>query len=85
MLNSRLRLYRLENLLKHENMITVESVKKILSDHSNFPKSICKHVKKGVNDEVSTIGSVIINITDKTLYFTSGNPCENVYMKRTLR
>lgn len=80
LLNSRIRLNRLRKLLHRDRgEITVESVKRALSDHANYPRSICKHVKPGVNEGVSTVGSVIMNLTDKTLQATSGNPCEGGY------
>ncbi|MFH2111136.1 MAG: C45 family peptidase [Candidatus Bathyarchaeota archaeon] len=80
LLNSRIRLNRLRKLLyRDRGEITVESVKKALSDHANYPRSICKHVKPSVNEEVSTVGSVIMNLTDRTLQAISGNPCEGSY------
>jgi isopenicillin-N N-acyltransferase-like protein len=80
LLNSRIRLNRLSKLLHSDRgEITVESVKKALSDHANYPRSICKHLKPSVNEEVSTVGSVIMNLTDRTLQATSGNPCEGSY------
>jgi len=80
LLNSRIRLNRLRRLLNRDvGEITVESIKRMLSDHANYPKSICKHVKPVVNEEVSTVGSVIMDLTDRTLQACSGNPCEGSY------
>jgi hypothetical protein len=36
-------------------------------------------VKPNVNEEVSTVGSVIIDLTNRTLQATSGNPCAGSY------
>ena len=80
LLNSRVRLNRLRKLLlRDRGSITAESIKRALSDHANYPKSICKHVKPTINEEVSTVGSVIIDLTNRTLQATSGNPCAGSY------
>jgi isopenicillin-N N-acyltransferase-like protein len=80
LLNSRIRLNRLRRLLGRDaGEITVENIRRALSDHANYPKSICKHVKPVVNEEVSTVGSVIMDLTNRTLQACSGNPCEGSY------
>jgi isopenicillin-N N-acyltransferase-like protein len=80
LLNSCIRLNRLRRLLGRDaGEITVESIKRALSDHANYPKSICKHVKPVVNENVSTVGSVVVDLTNRTLQACSGNPCEGSY------
>ena len=80
LLNSRIRLNRMRRLLNRDRgNITIDSIRKLLSDHANHPRSICKHVKPAVNEEVATVGSVIIDLTNSTLQATSGNPCEGNY------
>jgi len=58
-------------LKKNAGRITVDMLKGFLSDHVNYPKSICRH-----GDRIKTTFSVIINLTTKTMLMARGNPCE---------
>jgi isopenicillin-N N-acyltransferase-like protein len=76
LLNSRLRLKRVERLLDASfGSIDVGKIKAILSDHSNFPKSVCKHYKPEGELDYGTIGSVVIDVTDRTIWACAGYPC----------
>jgi isopenicillin-N N-acyltransferase-like protein len=76
LLNSRLRLKRLERLLDAAfGTIDVERMKTILADHSNFPKSVCKHYAPESDLDYGTIGSVIIDVTARTIWGCAGYPC----------
>jgi isopenicillin-N N-acyltransferase-like protein len=61
-------------LKKNLGRITVDKMKEFLSDHVNYPGSICKHT-----ESLKTIFSVIINLTTQTMYLAIGNPCEAEY------
>ncbi|MFC2164815.1 C45 family autoproteolytic acyltransferase/hydrolase [Acidobacteriota bacterium] len=65
-------------LLKNNlGKINVDKLKEFLSDHVNYPVSICRHAKK-----VKTTFSIIINLNTLTMWLARGNPCEvkyNVY------
>ena len=65
-------------LLKNNlGKINVGKLKEFLSDHVNYPVSICRHAKK-----VKTTFSIIINLNTLTMWLARGNPCEvkyNVY------
>jgi isopenicillin-N N-acyltransferase-like protein len=62
-------------LLKNSlGRITVEKMKEFLSDHVNYPGSICKHT-----ESLKTVFSVIINLTTQTMFLAIGNPCEVQY------
>jgi isopenicillin-N N-acyltransferase-like protein len=75
-LNSRLRLHRVEALLaRQEGQLTVDGVFAILSDHSNFPRSVCKHADPVHNPDVQTVASVVIDLTAGELHVRPGNPC----------
>lgn len=76
LLNSRLRQARVERLLDagwgaHQP----SSVMAILSDHANYPKSVCKHHAPESELDYGTIGSVVIDVTARTLWACAGNPC----------
>lgn len=65
-------------LLKNNlGKINVEKLKEFLSDHVNYPVSICRHGERG-----KTTFSIIINLNTLTMWLARGNPCEvkyNVY------
>lgn len=61
-------------LKNNRGRITVDLLKQFLSDHVNYPGSICRH---GVY--VKTTFSVIINLTTGTMLLARGNPCEVEY------
>jgi isopenicillin-N N-acyltransferase-like protein len=59
---------------------SVEALKKLLSDHDNFPRSICRHT----NDDSphgfwTTVFSVIMEAEHGRLHVSRGNPCEAPY------
>jgi isopenicillin-N N-acyltransferase-like protein len=77
LLNSGLRLRRVEKLLARGNGAhTVDGLFEILSDHSNYPKSVCKHADPVVNPDVQTIASVVVDLTAGAIHVRDGNPCE---------
>jgi isopenicillin-N N-acyltransferase-like protein len=61
-------------LKKNLGRITVDMLKEFLSDHVNYPGSICRH-----GQWVKTTFSVIINLTTQTMHLAIGNPCEAEY------
>ena len=79
LLNSELRQARVERLLARQATaggVTVEGVFAILTDHSNYPKSVCKHIDSAVNPNVQTIAAVVIDLTAGELHVRAGQPCE---------
>jgi isopenicillin-N N-acyltransferase-like protein len=76
LLNSRLRQARLETLLERAwGEITPACLREIMSDHANYPRSVCKHHTPESDLDYGTIGSVVIDVTARTLWACSGNPC----------
>jgi isopenicillin-N N-acyltransferase-like protein len=61
-------------LKKNLGRITVDKMKEFLSDHVNYPGSICRH-EKGIK----TTFSVIINLTTGMMHLARGNACEVKY------
>ena len=49
-----------------------------MADHSNYPKSISKHHTPESELTYGTIGSVVIDASDRVLWAWSGNPCGGV-------
>lgn len=46
-----------------------------MADHSNYPKAISKHHTPESELTYGTIGSVVIDASDRVLWAWSGNPC----------
>jgi isopenicillin-N N-acyltransferase-like protein len=78
LLNSRLRQNRLTRLIQSSwGTITPESLRAMLADHANYPKSICKHSAPESDLDYGTIGSVVIDVTNRALWACAGNPCRS--------
>ncbi len=78
--NSILRYYRARRLLR-ENYGKISSalLQKILSDHANYPASICKHDGSSV-----TVFSIIINLNELKAWIGRGRPCQTTYFEYKL-
>jgi isopenicillin-N N-acyltransferase-like protein len=77
LLNSEMRLRRVEHLLERaQGAITVDTLFDILSDHSNYPKSVCKHPDPVHNPDVMTVASVVIDLTAGAIHVRPGQPCQ---------
>lgn len=76
LLNSRLRLLRVESLLERSfGAITLDTIRAAMSDHAGWPASVCKHHAPESDLEYGTIGSVLIDVTERRLLACAGNPC----------
>ena len=76
-LNSRMRLHRVETLLdRGRGRHDADSLFAILSDHSNYPKSVCKHHDVEVNPDVQTVASVVVDLDAGLLHVRPGHPCD---------
>jgi len=77
-----IRYNRALRLLKRERgKVTVASLKNILSDHVNYPNSICRHIEQSVPplERYKTIFSIIIDVTHLKVLICHGNPCVGKY------
>jgi isopenicillin-N N-acyltransferase-like protein len=64
--------------------ITLEYIKKCLSDHEGYPDSICSHQDEEAADkhrQWMTVASIIYNLDDLELDVCVCNPCEGEYKK----
>lgn len=85
LLNSRLRHLRVDRLIDAAwGSLGIDALKGIFSDHANYPKSVCKHHVPESDLDYGTIGSVIIDVTTKTLHACAGNPCRAEWRTVTL-
>ena len=63
--------------------ITPDVMMKILSDHNNFPSSICRHPDSSVPPGLmgETLASVIMVPEERKMYIAYGNPCQCEYLE----
>lgn len=79
-LNSRLRLHRLEALLEAgAGEWDARGLRGVMGDHANFPGSVCKHHAPESELNFGTIGSVVIDVSERTLWACLGNPCRGAW------
>lgn len=73
---------RLEKQLKQNiGVLTEDKIKEFLCDHEGYPDSICRH-QNDLDPEharVSTVSSIIMNLSKKEMQVASGNPCSHQY------
>jgi isopenicillin-N N-acyltransferase-like protein len=67
-------------LLDAGETFSLEQVKSALSDHEDFPRSICRHP----NDDprygfMTSVFSIIIDVDQRQMHVTRGNPCSQPY------
>lgn len=70
-----LRAYRLEYLMDNlKDKISVEDMANVLSDHVNYPHSICSHAP-----DFPTMTSTLCDLNKLEMYVSVGNPCGERY------
>jgi isopenicillin-N N-acyltransferase-like protein len=81
LIGSRIRANRANRLLTHADLHTLDTFKTILSDHVNYPYSICSHTDPADSplDRQKTIASLIIDLTALEMHVSWGNPCTEAY------
>jgi isopenicillin-N N-acyltransferase-like protein len=66
--------------------MSLKSFQAILSDHVNYPQSICNHIDE--NDpsleRQQTIASLLMDLTTRTMYVAWGSPCQAEYFSYKL-
>lgn len=80
--DSFVRLGRADKLMRaKKNKITVDDIIDVLSDHVEYPSSICRHddLKLEPGLRMGTVFSMVVNLTSGDIYFCKGNPCELKY------
>jgi isopenicillin-N N-acyltransferase-like protein len=76
LLNSRLRRNRVERLVDAAwGELDLDRLAGIMADHANYPAAVCKHHAPESELTYGTIGSVVIDVTARSLRACAGNPC----------
>ncbi|HWO78522.1 MAG TPA: C45 family peptidase [Bacillus sp. (in: firmicutes)] len=63
----------------NETELDEDHLFQILSNHHNYPYSICRHKPNEPNDAepyMETVFSVVMNLTQQKLWWVKGKPCE---------
>ena len=77
------RLDRMNQMIRAKRgSISVESIQRFLSDHSNHPTSICRHpqttdLQQGLETAGRTVASIIAEPARRRMHVALGNPCES--------
>jgi len=81
LIGTRVRINRAMRLLRKTKYHTPETIKEILTDHVNYPNSICSHSEPEDNplDRQKTVASMIMDLTTLEMQVCWGNPCEGTY------
>jgi len=87
--DSYIRSYRLARMMEENlNNLSVDTIKKFLQDHNNYPNSICRHPDPKavlpIGKMMKTLLSVINSPRERKAYIALGNPCENEYVEYQL-
>jgi len=76
------RLGRIKGLLENrKGSVDLKTCQELLSDHRNFPDSICRHedAKDPEGKQLASVYSAIMDLTGRTLWLTTTNPCSGDY------
>ncbi len=80
LISTRVRFFRARRLLNQTRLHTVESLQAIQEDHVNHPNSICNHSDDGQPlDREKTITALVIDLNNRQMHISWGNPCQNAY------
>lgn len=67
--------------------ISSADIQTVFKDHFNYPNSICRHPdeSKPREEKMQTNSSVIMDLTEQSMWLTKGNPCQSDYERLTLK
>ena len=66
-----------------DRKVSVEDLKRMLRDHANSPRSLCRHQDMSLAPELryETVVSVILDLDAGEMYIASGTPCRARYRR----
>jgi isopenicillin-N N-acyltransferase-like protein len=85
--SSNVRLRRAERLLRRQaGKIDLAGLQTIMRDHVSYPDSICKHddLNDAPHDRSRTLISMIMDLTEMTMWVAPGPPCCGEYLPHRL-
>lgn len=68
-------------LLNQYGRLGFDGIKKVLQDHFGYPDSLCRHRNESSHfyEQWETVTSMIIDLTNRKMLYTSGPPCSQAY------
>jgi isopenicillin-N N-acyltransferase-like protein len=84
--STRLRYARVTKLLSEAGKLDLSGVQKILTDHDDYPYSLCRHPDEAFPPEehYQSVVSVMMDLHQKKLHIAPGPPCQHQYQTLTL-
>jgi isopenicillin-N N-acyltransferase-like protein len=84
--NTIARLYRAYNFLRMKDKIGQDELIGIMSDHLNYPTSICRHSDESIDPRLQdkTIAAFIAHPGERKILICRGNPCCGEFAEFTL-
>jgi isopenicillin-N N-acyltransferase-like protein len=84
-----IRSHKLFHLMeRHYGNISVDIMKQLLQDHSNYPNSICRHPDQKATLPIAQMMKTLVSIIncpkEQKAYIAIGNPCESEYLEYRL-
>lgn len=77
---TRVRYFRTMRLLNQTQQHSIRTLQAIQKDHINYPDSICNHSIDGDPlDREKTVTALTMDLTNRRMCATWGNPCENMF------
>jgi isopenicillin-N N-acyltransferase-like protein len=77
---TRIRYFRALRLLNQSEQHSIRTLQAIQKDHINYPDSICNHATDGDPlDREKTVTALTMDLTNRRMCATWGNPCENMF------
>lgn len=76
-----LRQERMMDFLRQSDGIELSQIQNWLQDHTNAPRSICRHEnpEAPVDEQYRTVTSIVMDLNRRTLWATAGPPCQHDY------
>jgi isopenicillin-N N-acyltransferase like protein len=68
-------------LAEDKGKITIDSFKRVLTDHFSYPAAICRHPDETMpeRDRSQTGASIIMDLDQSEMHFALGPPCQHEY------
>lgn len=86
MADSLIRLQRVQTTIAESSQpATIDSLHAALCDHADFPAAVCCHPDPRESDaeQWATVMSVIMDLDERAIYLSEGNPCRNPHRRQT--
>ena len=83
---SEFRQKHMDALLREQIPLSIQNIQNILQDHENNPQSLCRHRDRSLPESQHTITktSMIMDLDEKKMWATNGQPCKAAFEEFSL-